>query len=244
MENRLERQIKIPLSSVDNTNTMSIVGIFNTFMDLATEHGDMLGVGMDRLSAKGLIWVAAKTKFCIAQRPEMLQTVTVATWPETPSKIRFNRYYSMADESGRYIIEGKTEWAILDLNTGRPHRLDETYPVDMKHWDEVVCDGPFSRMSTDFDGCDECGRHTVTSADIDVSQHMNNAAYIRNVLGAFCCAQLEKMNITEIEAAYRTQCFEGEHLVFKKRTIENGLEIGVIKEDGKTAAVVKLVCNV
>ena len=183
MQNRLERQIRIPLSTADNTNRIGIVGIFNTFMDLATEHGDMLGVGMDKLASKGLIWVAAKTRIKINERPKMLQPVTVATWPETPSKIRFNRYYTIAAE-GRYLVEGKTEWAILDLNSGRPHKLDETYPVHMQHWDEVVCEGSFTRISTDFEGCDTLGSYTVCSADIDVSQHMNNAAYIRDVLGA------------------------------------------------------------
>ena len=240
MENRLEKQIKIPFSSTDNTGRIGIVGIFNTFMDMATDHGDMLGVGMDKLSAKGLIWVAAKTKIKINERPKMLQPVAVATWPEAPSKIRFNRYYSMSS-GDNLLIEGKTEWAILDLNTGRPHRLDETYPVDMQHWPEVVCEGAFSRMSTDFDDCEELGRYTVRSSDIDVSQHMNNTAYIRSVLGAFSAKELEEMNITEIEAVYRVQCFEGENLVFKTRCTENAEEIGVIKEDGKTAAIVRIV---
>ena len=242
MQNRLERQIRIPLSTADNTNRIGIVGIFNTFMDLATEHGDMLGVGMDKLADKGLIWVAAKTRIKINERPKMLQPVTVATWPETPSRIRFNRYYTMAAE-GRYLVEGKTEWAILDLNSGRPHKLDETYPVHMQHWDEVVCEGSFTRMSTDFEGCDTLGSYTVCSADIDVSQHMNNAAYIRDVLAAFSCAELGKMNITEIEAVYRSQCFEGENLTFKKRITDTGMEIGVIKEDGSTAAIIRLVCS-
>lgn len=240
MTNRIERQIKVPFSTADNTNRMGIVGIFNTFMDLATEHGNMIGVGMDKLADKGFIWVAAKTKFCIAKRPMPLDTVTVATWPEAPGKIRFNRYYAMADDNG-YIIEGKTEWAILDLNSGRPCRLGDIYPVQMEHCAEIVCPEPFARLGTDFDDCPQIGSYTVTSSDIDVSQHMNNTAYIRAALGIFTCKELEAFDICEIEAAYRMQCFEGEHLAFRKRSTENGMDIGIIKEDGKTAAVVRII---
>ena len=238
MENRLERQIKVPMSICDNTNKISIDGIVDLFMDYATEHGDSIGVGREILAAKGLIWVAAKTKIKINRRPETLESVNVATWPEQPGRIRFNRYYSIT-QNGEYLVEGKTEWAILDLNSGRPYKLDETYPVNMEHSTEVVCDGPFTRMSTDFEGCEVIRTHTVSSNDIDVSQHMNNVAYIRAVLNAFSCKEIEDMNITEFEAVYRSQCFEGEHLTFKKRVTENGMEIGIIKEDGTTASVIR-----
>ena len=68
---------------------------------------------------------------------------------------------------------------------------------------------------------------------------MNNVAYIRAVLNTFSCKEIEDMNITEFEAVYRSQCFEGEHLTFKKRVTENGMEIGIIKEDGTTASVIR-----
>ena len=239
MENRLERQIKIPMSICDNTNRISLDGIVDLFMDYATEHGDSIGVGRDVLAARNLIWVAAKTKIKINRRPENLETVNVATWPETPGRIRFNRYYSLT-QNGQYLVEGKTEWAILDLTNGRPHKLDEMYPVDMEHHPEVVCDTPFTRMSTDFDDCEVLKTYTVSSNDIDISQHMNNVAYIRAVLGCFSCKEIEDMNITEFEAVYRSQCFEGENLTFKKRVTENGMEIGIIKEDGSTATVIRL----
>ncbi|MBQ5312478.1 MAG: PspC domain-containing protein [Oscillospiraceae bacterium] len=86
MQNRLERQIRIPLSTADNTNRIGIVGIFNTFMDLATEHGDMLGVGMDKLADKGLIWVAA-TLFTGFFMGIILYVACVFIIPEEPKVI-------------------------------------------------------------------------------------------------------------------------------------------------------------
>lgn len=241
MLNRLSRNIFIPMSACDNTGKLGCYGTVNLFMDMATEHGEMLGVGGDVLAPKGLIWVAAKTKIHFNEKPKMLTEAQISTWPEKPSRIRFNRYYSITDGE-KLMVEGKTEWAILDLNTGRPHKLDETYPTEMEHCTDVVCSQPFSRTCTDFEGCEEFAQYTVRSSDIDVSQHMNNVAYIRAVLGAFSVREIEEMNITDMEISYRLQCFEGENLTFRRRTAPDGaMEIGVIKADGKTAATLRIV---
>lgn len=239
MNNILIKEYMVPVSSCDNKGKLSIAGIFDLFMDMATEHGASINLGMDDLSKKGCFWVAAKSRVCIKTRPHMLQKVTVSSWPEKPGNIRCNRYYTIADGDS-VLVSGKTEWTILDMETMRPKKSSEVYPQGLEHLEDTVCSEPFRRMGTDFSDCEEILSYTITSRDIDVSCHMNNVAYIRAVLSAFSCKEIEDMNISEIEIAYRTQCYEGETLSIRKRDIENGMEIGIIKEDGKAAAVLSI----
>lgn len=241
MNNVLKKDIKVPFSLCDNTSRLNIVGIFNTVMDLATEHGDELGLGMKPLADKGLFWVASKTKLKIHRRPELLTTIEAKTWPEKPNRIRCNRYYALS-QNGEMVVEGKTEWVMLEIGSGRPAKIDGAYPLDMEHCTDVVCDTPFCRVGTNFEGCEKLGEYTICSADIDVSQHMNNVAYVRAVLSAFSCREIEEMNITEIDVAYRAQCYEGEKLTFFVRKEENCRDIGIVKEDGSTACVMRFVC--
>lgn len=49
-------------------------------------------------------------------------------------------------------------------------------------------------------------------------------------------AKLEK----NCKIAYRLQCFEGETLSLYRRETENGFDIGIIEEDGKTAATLRV----
>ena len=98
-------------------------------------------------------------------------------------------------------------------------------------------------LRTDFADCEKIGEYTVKSTDIDVSQHMNNVAYIRAAFSAFTVKEIEEMNISEVEAVYRVQCFEGEKLDMRIRKEENAIDIGIIKEDEKTAAVVRFICG-
>lgn len=238
MENKLSKNYTVVVSACDNNAQLSFTGIFNLFMDLATEHASILGVGSDALGEKNCFWVATKTKIRISRRPYMLEKVVASTWPEKPKNIRYNRYYTVCDESG-VIVEGKTEWTILDMESGRPKKAADVYPQELEHPEDKVCDVPFERISADFTDCEEIARHTAVSQDIDLSKHMNNVAYIRAVLSAFSTKEIETMGIKEIEVAYRSQCFEGEVLSICKRDAEKALEIGVVKEDGATAAVLK-----
>ena len=196
-----------------------------------------MGLGMDVLAKKNLIWLTVKTRIRIFERPAMLQTLSALTWPETPGRIRCNRFYQLASENG-IVAEGKTEWAMMDTVTGRLARIADTYPHELEHRDTAVCEGPFARISDDFSNCTKLTEFTVRSADIDAAQHMNNAAYVRAVMSMFTTAQLCEIEIREMEAHFRASCYEGEVLKICARFPEEGMEIGMLREDGKAALLV------
>ena len=67
---------------------------------------------------------------------------------------------------------------------------------------------------------------------------MNNAAYIKILFGAFSCAQLDEMNIKDVEVAFRTPCFEGDTLTICRRNVENGIEVGIFRPESVKPAFV------
>lgn len=227
----------VPISFCDHNAKLSFMGIFNIFMDLATEHAALLKVSNKDLD--NCFWVAAKTKIRCTNRPAMRDKLTASTWPQAPGNIRCNRFCTLEDESG-IIAEGKTEWTIIDCDTCRPMKTKNIYPEGLVHLEDEVCPEPFIRIGTDFADCEVISKHRIVSADIDLSKHMNNVAYIRAVMSAFTCEELDDMNISEIEIAYRAQCFEGEELTICKRPCDEGLDIGVLKSDGTAAAVLRI----
>ena len=235
--NKFTCDYTVPISQCDHNAKLSFMGIFNIFMDLATEHAALLKVSNKDLD--NCFWVAAKTRVRCANRPEMMHRLTASTWPQEPGNIRCNRFCTLEDAGG-IVAEGKTEWTIIDAETCRPMKTKNIYPAELVHLEDEVCAEPFARIGTDFADCEVLKKHTVVSADIDLSKHMNNVAYIRAVMSAFTCEQIDGMNITEIEIAYRAQCFEGEELTICKRQSEDGMDIGVIKADGTTAAVLRI----
>ena len=238
MEAKLMKTIQIPVSQCDNEGKLSIPSIFSIFMDMATFHAAELGVGLDKLGPKGLFWLTVKTKIKIIKRPAMLETVNAITWPQKPNRIRFNRFYTL-NSNDEMLIEGKTEWAIIDTNSGKLQRAEDVYPDSIMHSEDTVCNTPFEKFNIDFLNAECIGKYTVKSTDIDIGNHMNNAAYIRAFFGFISCDELANMEPKEIEIAFKSPCFEKETLDVKRITEGKNLYLAFIHKDNSVASTIK-----
>ncbi|MBE6731489.1 MAG: hypothetical protein E7564_07365 [Ruminococcaceae bacterium] len=242
MENFLKKSQKIFTSTCDDRGQISIPAVFNLFMDLATEHGTAIKLGADDLMKKGCIWLTSKTKVVFHKLPKFMDEVELETWPEKPGNVRCNRYYTISKD-GEILIEGKSEWAIINVESQKLTKLSEVYNNEIIHREDKVADKPFTRMSDDFGSAEILEKYKIRSTDIDTSHHMNNVAYVKMIFGAFTTEELGKMNFKEIDVLFKSQSFEGEVLTICKRPYENGFDIGVLHENGSVAVEARFIFN-
>ena len=240
MKERMDKRVLIMPSMCDSTARLSYPGTFSLFMDVAAEHAESIGVGMKPMLEKSLFWLTVKTKVRFHHRPNMMECVTVSTWPGIPERMRCERYYTIASDSG-LLAEGKTEWAIMDTSSGKLKSVSGIYPEALQLTNDTVCDGPFARISEDFVNCDELGTYAVRPSDIDLGGHMNNAQYVRALFDAFSCEKLKKLPIGEVDVVFRVPCFEGDVLSIRCRHTDDGMEMGLIRGDGRAAIVARIV---
>ena len=239
MLDKYTKELTILPSTCDSTAALGVSDTFALFMDAATEHACALGCGLDVLSPRGLFWLTVRTRVKFFRRPKMLERVTLSTWPEAPGKLRVNRCYAIEDR-GELLAAGKTEWAVLDQNTGRLHPMADVFAPDPASLPESVWNEPFTRLLDE--PLDEFARYTVRSTDIDLGGHMNNAAYLRALASLFSCEAWQGMNLREAEIAYRAACHEGDTLCWQKRAGADGaLALRAALPDGKTIALARLV---
>lgn len=230
MRGYYEREMTILPSMCDATAKLGVPNAFALFMDVATEHAEALGIGMNGLMKQGLFWLTVRTRIRFLKRPAMTQSVTVRTWPETPERSRCNRDYAILRD-GEIIVEGKTEWMIMNLKTNRLYPVDGVFPVDLELLEDRVLPEPFARLSDDFAGAESMGGYTVRSTDIDLGGHMNNAAYVRAIAGAFSSKDWQAMDVGEMEVAFRSPCFEGEELNIQRRDAGGCVDIRLSRGD-------------
>ncbi len=239
MQSIFEKEFIVAPSMSDGEGHLSIHGVFSAFMDVAMEHAMKLGIGLDYTMPRGLFWITVRTKVKFLRHVNLSEILTLRTWPEAPSKLRCIRYYALSDKNG-ICVEGKTEWAIINMQTGRPQILENVYPNGMEFCPDKVCQEPFMRITDDF-SCDKAlTPFVVGSSDIDMGRHMNNVMYVRHALDCFSVQELCDMDITEFEVCYRTACFEGERITPRLRKTESGYDMGLIKEDGKCAVLIHM----
>lgn len=239
METKICNKMLIPLSDCDNNGKLSVPRMFEIFMDVATEHAVKLSISAKDLG-NDLFWLAVRTKVRVSRRPEMSQEVTVTTWPQMPVRVRTNRHYTISDADG-VMISGKTEWAVINTQTGRLQRLTDIFPSGFEFGDEVAIEEPYARVSDDFTDAEIVGEYTVKSTDIDVGQHMNNSAYVRAFFSLFSCKELEENEFTEFDIAYKAQSYEGETLTVKCREVDGAYEYAMIKPDSTVATTIRAV---
>ncbi|MBQ6508757.1 MAG: hypothetical protein IJI07_04715 [Flexilinea sp.] len=230
MDNKLTIQVEIQPSDSDYAELLSYPDIFALFQNITVTHSKSFKYDQSILTPKGLFWVTARNRIRITRRPAVGETVDLSTWPEEPDRIRGRRNYTIKN-GDELLIEGTTEWAILDRNTNRLFIINKLYDPDFEFCREKVLPENFYRFTGDFPG-EPFAEYKVRSIDIDFEGHMNNVAYIRALFGLFSRAELEKMDPKEIECHFKVSCYEGDRLLWYKRDSGEGLELCARLENG------------
>lgn len=89
--------------------------------DIATVHWNAVA---PRKYVDRYIWVVTRHEIDYRGNVKAGQTVTGRTWiSEPPKGARFWRNVSFTGPDGNIKVEAKTNWAIIDRETGRPVRV-------------------------------------------------------------------------------------------------------------------------
>lgn len=238
--NKYTTEIQIMPSQTDYVNRLRYHETFNVFMDLANKHAEILGIDQKAFMDRGLFWLTVKTRIRFYRRPLMSDRVQGQTWPIRPTSLRSDRCYRLLDRDG-VLAEGRTEWAVMDMNTGRLANLKELFPQDLVFNEEPFVIEDFPRIMP----CDESftlkNTYKVISSDIDMGQHMNNVAYVRALMGMFTVEELKDMDIREITVIFKTSAHENDILSLMYRKDGDTLNCGFYFEDGRPSLLAQIV---
>lgn len=232
-----EKELAVTPVNADRSGRLSYHDTFAAFMDMASAHADRLGCGVAKMKERGLFWLVAKTKVIFESRPRVGENVGLVTWPETPERIRACRSYAVLRD-GAPIVRGRTEWAVMNTETGRIAPMEGIYPAELVSFRESACPEPFMRIAVPEER-ETLAEYTVRSTDTDMGGHMNNVAYIRMVMGCFSSAELEKKELRLLEAVYRAPCFEGDRLLLTKSDDGSGTTV-FAEKDGKMLFILRM----
>ncbi|MCR5760583.1 MAG: hypothetical protein K6F82_01065 [Sphaerochaetaceae bacterium] len=237
MKNNYSEKIRVIIGNSDSTLHLSLPSAMTYFMDIATVHAQMLGIGYDIMEKKNLVWITTKTMVDMIKAPSFLREAEVSTWVEGQKNGRSYRDYAITGDDGKLLVCGKTEWTAMDIKKRIPVSAESVVPSDLEER-EAVCTQPFKMIDHDFTGCDTCGTYKVRSIDVDFIGHMNNTSYVRAFLGCLSSKELKEKPIKHFEISYVSQCFEGNTIEFKIRRNGNEAEIcGFNTDNGNKSAV-------
>lgn len=156
-------------------------------------------------------WVFTKVLIHFERRPDWCESIVTRTFPFDNGGLRTHLNSEAFDKDGSLVFSASYEACVLSFETHRPQKLVNLgYPAG--DFPKPVFNSRFTRFTTVFSEDDFVFEQPIRSSFIDLSQHMNNAEYVKLALSTFSNDFLREHDVSEIEAHYTGESKEGQVL--------------------------------
>lgn len=231
---------RIRFSECDAKGNLKFTGLLNYLQDCSTFQSEDLGIGVNYLKRRGLVWVVNYWQIDILKYPSLCDRVTVGTFPyDFKGFIGFRNFF-IKDKQGEYLAKANSIWTMLDIETGRPQKPSEEdiapYGLDEKLEMEYL-----PRKIKIPDNIVTVDSIEIKQHHLDTNNHVNNGQYIQ--MAAECLAAYENhpVQIKGIRAEYKKQVYLSEILVPAIGKTENGAYvISFNNKSDETVCIVEL----
>jgi len=227
---------------LDSCGNLRVATLLNYLQDTAGMHATLLGVAMADLRKLGLTWVLSRIHVVIEHYPRAGETVTVRSWPATRQEIFTCREFELCDNHGACVARATTSWAVVNVATRRPVRLEGSLPPYPLLPQRAVDDNfaplpPFHEAATTEMG------FRVLRSDLDMNHHVNNTIYAGWALEAVPDA-VAAGSLQELEIAFRAEVRYGDSVMsrcFVAETVPETCCLHQIasRQDGKELALLR-----
>ena len=172
----LSKKIVVRSSDVGPDGLLRTFALMNILQDIAGEHAQLLGFGVDDLAKKGMMWVASRCHVRIHRHLRWHQEATINSWPSGEKGLMSFRDFEIVDSAGEKLVSASIAWLVIDLKRRRPLRPARAIGEIPLH--------PERSIETEFDEIQAHGEVTCRRnfrprfGEIDMNRHINNAVYL------------------------------------------------------------------
>ena len=204
-----EKKYHIGTSDVDINLELKLSSLFLMMQDVATEHAEVLGVGMSQTIEKGQFWVITRYSVSIDKNPKYLEDIIVRTYPGDDKKFIFPRYFEIVNQDGEIVIRASSTWCVLkkedrsiSLNpfNGKvlpPEHHDGEEPLPLK----VIPDEKHLVET-----------RKVRYSETDLNGHLNNTKYIDYIIDLHDHVFYKEHRISHITINYEKEILAGDNV--------------------------------
>ena len=211
--NAVQTQEKIiQFGDMDST---TLLGYTQTLVLIRNAMSDHFGaIGLDNgvmRDTYGAFWVLCKLKLQFFRRPTWHETIRIRSWFSQPEAVRVEQHMELLAGSER-LSAARLLLTNLCFATGRPLRNSALGFPPLDYPEEKAIGENFARTIACPEGA-LSHTHTVRYGDMDMSQHMDNVAYVRVLLDALPASFFAGREIAEMEVHYLRQSRENDGLL-------------------------------
>ena len=228
---RYKKEHTLKVYEVTCFGDLKLLGLFNILQEVASEHADLLGIGYKACCSAGVAWVAASYRVDIKCLPKIGEKIYIETWIANCLAVTSQRCYQIKDEQGNILIEGLTNWALIDIKTLRPVVITKNLKIDTSEIDgeKLVFSDEKIRL-LQLEKVDYESHFYSRFDEMDTNQHINNAIYPTWSAESLPADWQEKNIPTEVQINFKspTKAFEKIDIftsIIKKETLHK-IQVG------------------
>lgn len=185
-----------------------ISSIINYFCDIGTNQSELLGVGIDYLTERGLAWVFYKYDIKVNRYPKYGEKIKVVTRAKSFKKFYASREYSIYDKNNEKIVEGEGIFLLIDIDRRRALRIPEeqykVYGVDI----DTCSDIKLTKIEK-LKEKDNKSTFKVRYGDIDSNMHVNNVRYVEWAIESIPLDIVLNYQLKELTVIFQKECRYG-----------------------------------
>lgn len=214
-----QQTVTVSDGDIQKNGLLKLSALLRYAQEASGGHSDLLGFSWDNLAEKGLFWAVLRHRAVMTRLPVLGETLTLQTWPLPATRSAYPRAVRCLDKEGNCLFEVMSLWVLMDMKTRAmvlPGKSGVAVPGIVRG-DEIPTPG--SIPPGDFENTT---LWQISSEDLDINGHVNNAMYLDHVE-----ALTEEFSLTasprEFTVCYLSEVLPGQELTLCWQLSKEGL---------------------
>jgi acyl-ACP thioesterase len=209
-----EIEFPVRYHELDSHGLLRPVTLLNFVQDAGGMHAAQLGVSVRDLRQHGMTWVLSRVHLIVDRYLHADDVITVRTWPSTREGLFSCREFEMLDKNGDMFSRATSSWAVLNLTSRRPVKLQEClpeYPLTARR----ALEDDFSSLPQFPEPPIDTFRELpflVRRSDQDSNGHVNNTVYSDWALEAVP-DEIAETHLQSLEVSFRAEVLYGDSIL-------------------------------
>lgn len=202
--------------------------LLNYFQDCSTQQSENLGVGVEALHQKNLVWVVSTWNIQVNRFPSLGEQIVVGTFPYEYRAFFGKRNFLMKNKNGEILAMADSLWTLLNYETNSP----ETATQDIIGGFEIEEKLPMNYIKGRIhrpERLKKIADITVMPHHLDANMHVNNGRYLQMAL-----PYLPDAEFKNFRAEYRKMVRLGDTVsLFASLDFDNDIPFTLIFKNGE-----------
>ena len=226
---------RVRYSETGEDGLLSLPAIVDYFQDVSTFQSEDLGIGIDFLKEKDLLWVMSAWQVVVHRYPALGEKIRIGTIPYELRGFMGLRNFFMDTEDGERLAEANSVWSLINHKKGVPVRVlpEMVEKYDVK--ERLQMDYAPRKIAVPQGGIRQ-EPFRVERQHLDGNHHVNNGQYISMAMAYLP----ENFAIRQMRAEYKKSALLHDIVVPIIVTEADRVTVSLCSEDEAPFVVVEL----